>query len=90
MAQPARHEELDEGPPVGSSLDEPSDEIPIDPDAIERRYRLERARRRAREQRRQETTLARFRFYAVMLLLVLGSVGLLVLVWQQIQRLFGL
>jgi hypothetical protein len=90
MAQPARRQELDEASPASSPLDEPIDEIPIDPSAIERRYRLERARRRAREQRRQETTLARFRFYAVVLLLVLGSVALLVLVWQQIQRLFGL
>jgi hypothetical protein len=71
-------------------LEAPIDEVPIDPDAVERRYRLERARRRARERRKQETKLARFRFYAVMLMLVVGSVALLILAWQQIERLFGL
>ena len=78
MAHPARRPEVVE------------DDAPLDPTAIERRYRLERARRRARERHQQETTLARFRFYAVMLVLGVAAIALLVLVWHEIQRLFGL
>ena len=66
------------------------DDVPLDPTAIERRYRLERARRRARERHKQETSLAGFRFYAVMLVLGVAAIALLVLVWHEIQRLFGL
>jgi hypothetical protein len=78
VAQPATRPELPDG------------ELPIDPTAIERRYHLERARRRARERRKLETSLARTRFYAVMLVLGAGAIALLVLVWHEIQRLFGL
>jgi len=73
-----------------SGHDVSEDDVPLDPTAIERRYRLERARRRARERHKQETTLARFRFYAVMLVLGVAAIALLVLVWHEIQRLFGL
>jgi hypothetical protein len=66
------------------------DELSLDPRAIELAYRRERARRRARARRAQETTLARARFYAVMGVLVAGAIVLLVLVWHEIQRLFGL
>jgi hypothetical protein len=66
------------------------DEVPVDPTAIERRYRLERARRRARERHKQESSLARVRFYAVLVVLVAGALSLLVLTWDQVQRLFGL
>jgi hypothetical protein len=79
MAQPARRNEV-----------LPDEDVPLDPTAIERRYRLERARRRARERHKQETTLARFRFYAVMLVLGVAATALLVLVWHEIQHLFGL
>lgn len=78
MAQPARRHALDD------------EEIQLDPAAIELAYRRERARRRARERRAQETSLARVRFYAVMGLLVAGAIVLLVLVWHEVQRLFGL
>jgi hypothetical protein len=78
MAQPAPGRDVAE------------DDVPLDPTAIERRYRLERARRRARERHQQETTLAHFRFYAVMLVLGVATIALLVLVWHEIQRLFGL
>lgn len=78
MAQPAIRPELED------------DELPLDPTAVERRYHLERARRRARERHKLETSLARTRFYAVMLVLGAGAIALLVLVWHEIQRLFGL
>jgi hypothetical protein len=62
----------------------------LDLTAIERRYRLERARRRARERRKQETSLARVRFLAVLGMLVAAGIVLLVITWDQVQRLFGL
>jgi len=68
----------------------PHDEVPVDPTAIEQRYRLERARRRARERRQQENELARVRFYAVVGVLVAAAIVLLVLTWDQVQHLFGL
>lgn len=66
------------------------DDAPLDPTAVERRYRLERARRRARERHKQESSLARVRFHAVLVVLVAGAIGLLLLIWDQVQRLFGL
>jgi hypothetical protein len=65
-------------------------EVPLDPTAVERAYRRERARRRARERHKVEASLAHFRFYAVLLVLFAGTIGLLVLVWNEIQHLFGL
>lgn len=81
MAIPAQRPRLDG--PVG-------DEVPLDPTAVEQRYRLERARRRARERRQQEASLARVRFYAVVGALTAAAIVLLVLTWDQVQRLFGL
>jgi hypothetical protein len=66
------------------------DEVPIDPAAIERAYRRERARRRARERHLQERTLAGFRFYAVLFVLLVGAVVVLVVIWEQVQKLFGI
>lgn len=78
MARPAPRYELDH------------EEAPLDPTAVERAYRRERARRRARERHKVETSLAQVRFYGVMLLLFAGTIALLVLVWNEIQHLFGL
>lgn len=62
----------------------------VDPAQIERAYRLAKARRHARLERRRETQLARFRFWLVLaaLVIVIAVVG--VTVWREIQRLFGL
>jgi hypothetical protein len=69
----------------------PSDEeIPVDPNAIELRYRYHRARRHARVRARQEGTLARYRFYIVMGVLLTLAIVFVVVTWQEIQRLFGL
>jgi hypothetical protein len=65
-------------------------DIPLDPHAIERNYRLERARRRARVRHKQEHTLAGVRFYAVLGVLVAIALSLLVLIWDEVGRLFGL
>ena len=66
------------------------DDPPLDPSAIERRYRYHRAQRHARVRRRQESRLAQYRFYIVMLMLMAIAVAFVVGSWHEIQRLFGL
>jgi hypothetical protein len=85
VARPAHRSEL-----VAPATSVPDEEELLDPTAIERRYRLERARRRARERHKQESSLARVRFLAVLGLLVAAGIVLLVVTWDQVQRLFGL
>ncbi len=70
----------------------PADEedAPLDPSAVELRYRYHRAQRHARVRRRQENRLARFRFYIVLAVLVALAVAFVVGSWHEIQRLFGL
>jgi hypothetical protein len=66
-------------------------ELPVvDPAAVDRAYRLHRARRRARLERRRETQLARFRYWFVLLGLVLAIAVVGVTVWREVERLFGL
>lgn len=87
MARPVTHRlPLENVPPDASD----GEDVPIDPTAIERRYRLERARRRARERRMQESALARVRFYVVLGVLFAVAVVLVLLTWDEVQRLFGL
>jgi cell division septal protein FtsQ len=65
MAQPARN---------------PESEAPVtDPETLERAYRLQRAKRRAR-----------LRFLVVLLLLVALMVTFAILAWHEVQRLFGI
>jgi len=78
MAEPARRHHAVEDPP------------PIDPRAIDRAYRAHRARRRAREERSRERSLARLRFFAVLLTLLVLAAYLSLVVWHQVERLFGL
>lgn len=78
MAQPLRTPAQTTDPP------------PVDPIAIHRNYRMERARRRLRDERRRESRRANRRFRLVMLGLLVACVVLAVSVWQEIQRLFGL
>jgi hypothetical protein len=66
------------------------EEIPVDPAAIELRYRYHRARRHARVRARQEGRLARYRFYIVMGVLLTLAIVFVVVTWHEIQRLFGL
>jgi hypothetical protein len=70
--------------------DEDEDEIPVDPSAIELRYRYHRARRYARVHARQESRLARYRFYIVMTLLLALATAFVIGSWHEVQRLFGL
>ncbi len=78
MAEPARRRHAVEDPP------------PIDPSAVDRAYRFHRARRRAREDRVRERSLARLRFWAVLLTLLVLAAYLALVVWRQIEQLFGL
>jgi hypothetical protein len=77
MAQPARTRRGDAPPPV-------------DPLAVQRAYRQERAKRRARVERARERRLAAFRFVSVLLLLVTLAALLVLTVWNQVEDLFGL
>jgi hypothetical protein len=66
------------------------EEALLDPGAIELRYRYHRARRHARVRRKQESRLARYRFYIAMLVLIALAVAFVLGSWHEIQRLFGL
>ena len=78
MAQPARRPEM-----VDEALE-------LDPVAVQRAYRLHRARRRAHRHRRQETKRANLRFWLVLLGLVALRIYLSIVIWHQIERTFGL
>lgn len=78
MAEPARRHSAVEDPPA------------LDPSAVDRAYRFHRARRRAREDRVRERSLARLRFLAVLLTLLVLAAYLALVVWRQVEQLFGL
>jgi hypothetical protein len=69
---------------------DPDSEPPLDPYAIADAYRLHRARRRARIERRREKRRAGLRFWLVVLVLIAASVALVVLVVDEVQKLFGI
>ena len=77
MAQPLRRLAEDEAPP-------------IDPVAVDRAYRVERARRKLRDERRRASRRANRRFWLSMLALIVACVLLALTVWNEIERLFGL
>ena len=64
---------------------ERGDEDLLDPTAIHRNYRRQRIKRRARER-----NLARLRFWLALTAVLATSIGLAIVIWNQIQRLFGL
>lgn len=78
MPQPARST-----PPLED--DPPS----LDPLAIERNYRRERARRRARIERRSAARRSDVRFWVTLLALAFFAAFLLLAAWREIQTLFG-
>lgn len=79
MAPPAqRPRPLPDDPPLDSG------------EAVDRAYHLHRAKRHARNEHRRTTRRARLRFWAVLLVLGAASVVLVLLVWREIQSLFGL
>jgi hypothetical protein len=62
----------------------------LDPIAVQRNYRRQRIKRRAREERAYEKNLARLRFWLALTAVIATSIGLALVIWNQIQRLFGL
>ena len=60
------------------------------PSTVELRYRYHRGRRHARVLQREETRLARYRFYVAMTVLLAIAAVFVVAVWHEINHLFGL
>ena len=78
MAQPARRHA-------------PTEQVPeYDPRAIERTLLEQRRRREVRVARERARRNARIRFFVVIVALLAAAIALGVLVWHEIQRLFGL
>jgi hypothetical protein len=78
VAQPARHPAVDK--------DAPS----LDPAAIERAYLRERARRRARSERRTAAQSSNARFWVVLAVLIFLTVCIALIAWHEVQKTFGL
>ncbi len=57
---------------------------------MELRYRYHRARRNARVRHREESRLARYRFYIVLTVLLAISAAFVIGAWHEINHLFGL
>lgn len=57
---------------------------------MQRNYRRQRIKRRHREDRARERSLARLRFWLALAAVVATSIGLAIVIWNEIQRLFGL
>lgn len=62
----------------------------LDPVAVQRNYRRQRIKRRVLEDRAYEKNLARLRFWLALTAVIGTSIGLALVIWNQIQRLFGL
>jgi hypothetical protein len=68
----------------------PDEESPsLDPLAIERNYRRERARRRARVERRSAARRSNVRFFVTMGVLAFVTAFAILLAWHEVQTLFG-
>lgn len=78
MVEPARRPDAVDEPPLP------------DPVAVQRTYRFHRMRRRIRQERKQERALARLRFLAVTLALLVLTAYVSLVVWRQVEHLFGL
>ena len=62
----------------------------LDPTAIPRNYRRQRIKRRAREDRARERNLARLRFWLALTAVLATSIALAIVIWNEIEQLFGL
>lgn len=67
----------------------PNDAPSLDPLAIERNYRRERARRRARSQRTSAARRSDVRFWVTLLVLSFLTAFVLLAAWHEVQTLFG-
>lgn len=69
----------------------PPDDVPVvDHEAVRDTVRLHRARRKARVAHRNRTRWAGVRFWLALLALLVVSVALVIIIWHEIQKLFGL
>jgi anti-sigma-K factor RskA len=75
-------------PTVAAEEDEEAP--PLDPHAVERAYRLHRARRAARDRWHREKRWAGLRFWLVLILVLATAVLLAAWTLDEIERLFGL
>jgi hypothetical protein len=78
VAQPARR------------IVEPPEDPPVDPGAVDRAYHYHRARRNARIRRKREKSHATLRFAATFVVLVGLALFLILTIWHQVQKVFGL
>jgi len=78
MAEPVRHS-------TALTDDAPS----LDPLVIERNYQRERARRRARLERRSAVRRSDVRFWVSLLVLAFVAAFLILATWHEVQTLFG-
>lgn len=78
MAEPARDSRVVEDDP-------PS----LDPLAIERNYRRERARRRARVERQSAARRSDIRFWITLFVLAFLAAFVILTAWREVQNLFG-
>ena len=69
---------------------ERAEEDLLDPTAVQRNYRRQRSKRRHREERAREKTLGTVRFWLALAAVVATSIGLAIVIWNQVQTLFGL
>jgi hypothetical protein len=68
----------------------PPDDPPVDPMAVDRAYRAHRARRRARVERSRERARARVRFLVATVVLIALVVTVAIVLWREVQSVFGL
>jgi len=61
----------------------------LDPLAIERNYRRERARRRAKVERRSAARRSNVRFWVTLLVLLFVTAFAILAAWHEVQTLFG-
>jgi len=78
VAEPARDSRVVE--------DEPPS---LDPLAIERNYRRERARRRARVERQSAARRSDIRFWITLFVLAFLAAFVILTAWREVQNLFG-
>jgi hypothetical protein len=61
----------------------------LDPRAIEQNYRRERARRRAKVERRSAVKRSNVRFWVTLLILAFVTAFVILAAWHEVQTLFG-